>query len=182
MVPAGLVLAVGLTGPLVRSADKDAAVIEMDGLRSKVPADWVEVTPGRGRHAQFKLPAKKDDKYDAELIIFKGFGGSAKDNVDRWKKQFIAPEGKTIDDVAKVEELKIGGHPAAYLDVKGTYLLKKRPFDPDEKPEKREGYRMLAVQFDGPDNIYHIKLVGPETTIDAARKGFEEWLKGFKKE
>jgi hypothetical protein len=183
MVPAGLALAFGLTvQPLTRAADKEGVVIEMDGLRSKAPADWKEMMPGRGRYAQFKLPAQKGDKYDGELIIFKGFGGSAKDNIDRWKKQFIAPEGKTIDDVAKVEEMKIGGHTATYLDVQGTYLLKSRPFDPDEKPEKRENYRMLAVQFDGPDNVYHIKLFGPEKTIEAAKKDFEGWLKGFKKD
>jgi hypothetical protein len=182
MVRAGVALALALMVWPLTAADKEGVVIEMDGLRSKTPAGWQEVTPGRMRYAQFKLPAQKGDKYDAELIIFKGFGGSAKDNIDRWKKQFVAPEGKTIDDVAHVEELKIGGHTATYLNVQGTYLLKLRPFDPDEKPEKREGYRMLAVQFDGPDNTYHIKLVGPEKTIDAAKKGFDEWLKGFKKE
>jgi hypothetical protein len=40
---------------------------------------------------------------------------------------------------------------------------------------------MLAVQFEGPDNPYHIKLTGPAKTVDEAKKGFDEWLKGFKK-
>jgi hypothetical protein len=41
---------------------------------------------------------------------------------------------------------------------------------------------MLAVHFDGPDNVYHIKLTGPEQTVEAYKKGFDDWLRGFKKE
>jgi hypothetical protein len=166
------------------AADKGGkgTVVELDGLRSTAPAEWKEEEPSnRMRYGQFRLPKKGDDKYDAELIIFKGFGGSAKANVDRWKAQFTPPEGKTIDDVAKVEEIKIGGHPATLLDVQGTYLKKTRPFDPNDKGEKRPDYRMLAIHFEGPRNNYHILLVGPAKTVEAYKKGYDEWIKGFKK-
>jgi hypothetical protein len=164
------------------AAEDEGVVVEMDGLRSRTPSSWKQVEPARGRYAQFRLPKKDDDPNDAELVIFKGFGGSAKANVDRWKGQFRPPEGKALDDVAKVEEIKIGGHPATYLDIHGTYLFKAKPFDPSEKPQPRPDYRMLAIQFDGPDNVYHIKLTGPAHTVDAYKQGFDEWLKGFKKE
>jgi hypothetical protein len=166
--------------------DKGGTDVEMDGLHSRTPASWKkeEVPPrlAQFRLAQFRLPKKGDDADDAELLIFKGFGGSAKQNVDRWKGQFVAPEGKGIDDVSKVEELRVAGHGATYLDVHGTYLFKARPFDPNEKPQKKPDYRMLAVQFEGPDNTYHIKLTGPAKTIEEYKKGFDDWLKGFKKE
>jgi hypothetical protein len=184
MIAAGVVLAVGLSvGSLpLGAADKEGGVVELDGLRSKAPAEWKQEEPSSEfRFAQFKLPAKKDDKRDAELLIFKGFGGSAKQNVERWKKQFLAPEGKSIDDVSRVEEITIAGHPATYLDISGTYLDKKRPMDPPEKAEKREEYRMLAVHFEGPTTTFHIKLTGPAKTVEAYKKGFDEWLKGFKK-
>ena len=132
------------------------------------------------RFLQFKLPHAKDDKTDAEVVIFKGITGSVKDNVKRWKEMFIPPEGKTLDDVSKVTELKVGDVMVTYLEVSGTYLYKARPFDPNAKPEKLEGYRMLAVVFDGPKNPYHIRLVGPAKTVEQNQKGFEEWIRGFK--
>ncbi len=167
------------------AADKGdkGTVVELDGLRSMAPAAWKEEEPSnRMRFGQFRLPKKGDDKYDAELVIFKGLGGSAKANVDRWKGLFTPPEGKTIDDVAKVVEIKIGGHDATYLDVRGTYLMKTRPFDPNDRGEKRPDYRLLAIHFEGPKDVYHIRLVGPAKTVEAYKKGFDEWIKGFKKE
>ncbi len=166
------------------AADKagKGTVVDLDGLRSTAPADWKEEEPSSTmRYGQFRLPKKGDEKYDAELIIFRGFGGSAKQNVDRWKGQFTPPEGKTIDDVSKVEEIKVGGCDATYLDIHGSYLKRTRPADPSDKGERRPDYRMLAVQLEGPKNNYHILLVGPAKTVEAYKKGFDEWLKGFKK-
>jgi hypothetical protein len=169
------------TGEPGRAEEDKGTVVELDELRSATPADWKEEEPAnKMRLVQFRLPKKGDDKYDAELVIFRGLGGSAKANIDRWKGLFTPPEGKSIDDVAKVEEIKIGGHPASYLDVHGTYLMKTRPFDPSDKGEKREDFRLLAVHFDGPKNVFHIRLVGPAKTVEAYKKGFEEWLKNFK--
>src|SRR5262249_33177003 len=134
----------------------------------------------RMRFAQFRLPKAKDDKDDAELVIFKGLGGSAKANVARWKEQFVAPAGKKIDDVAKVAEIKIGGRTATLLDISGSYKYKARPIDPDEKAVLKPGYRMLAIHFEGPEETYHIKVTGPAATIEHHKKGFDEWIKAFK--
>jgi hypothetical protein len=156
-------------------------VVDLDGLKSAAPAAWQEESPSnRMRLAQFKLPKAKDDSHDAELIIFKNAGGSVRDNVNRWKGQFTPPEGKNIDDVSKVEEIKIAGRDATLLDVHGNYTYKQRPFDPNDKGEKRPDYRMLAIQFQGPTNLYHIRLVGPAKTIEQYKKGFDDWLKNFK--
>jgi len=156
-------------------------VVTLDGLSSRAPAEWKEEEPSnKMRHAQFSLPKAKDDKADAELVIFKGIGGNAKDNIDRWKAQFVPPKDKKIDDVAKVEKIKIGDKEADYLDVQGTYLYKARPFDPNAKVEERPDYRMLAIYFDGPKDVYQIKLTGPAKTVEKYKKGFEDWIKAFK--
>lgn len=163
--------------------DKGGAIVDLDGLRSKTPASWKEEAPiSTLRLVQFRLPKKGDDKYDAEVIVFKNAGGNVRDNIARWKGQFKAPEGKTIDDLSKVEEIKIGGREATLLDIQGTYMMKRRPMDPTEKPEPREDYRMVAIQLQGPENLYHIKFTGPTKTFEAYQKGFDEWIKGFKKE
>lgn len=170
-----------LTAGALRAADEKGVVIDLDGVKSAAPAAWKEEAPtNQMRLAQFKLPKAKDDKADAEIVIFKNAGGSVKDNIKRWKGQFTAPTGKSIDDVSKVEEIKIGGRDATLLDIHGTYLLKKRPFDPTDMGVKMPDYRMLAVQFDGAKNLYHIRLVGPAKTVEEYKKGFDEWLKNFK--
>jgi hypothetical protein len=167
-------------------SDKDqgkgtGVVVDLDGLKSTTPSDWKEEAPAnRMRFMQFRLPKKGDDKEDAELIIFKGLGGGAKANVERWKKQFLPPQDKKIDDVAKVEEIKIGDRPALKLDVYGTYLFNPQPFNQRSKPEEKPNYRMVAIYLDGADNPYQIKLTGPAKTVEAYKKGFDEWVKNFK--
>jgi hypothetical protein len=164
-----------------KKADAKGVEVRLDDLKSTTPASWKEETPSnKMRFAQFSLPRVKDDKTDAELVIFKGLGGSAKQNVERWKAQFVPPEGKKIDDVAKVEEIKIAGNEATLLDVSGTYKFKARPFDPAAKEELLPHYRMLAIHFEGPKNVYHIKLTGPAKTIEHYQKDFEKWVKSFK--
>jgi len=165
----------------LRAEDNKGTVVDLDGLKSAAPSTWKEEAPSNQmRLAQFKLPQAKDDSYDAELVIFKNLGGSVGDNVSRWKGQFTPPEGKTIDDVSKVAQIKIGGRDATQLDVHGSYLYKKRPFDATERGEKRMDYRLLGIQFAGPDNVYHIRLLGPAKTVEQYKKGFDEWLANFK--
>jgi hypothetical protein len=161
--------------------DKKGVVIEIDNLKNTAPATWKEEAPtNKMRYMQFKLPKVGDDKFDAELVLFKGLGGSADANIARWKAQFTAPEGKKIDDVAKVEKVKVAGSEGLYLDVSGTAAINPAPFDPKSKPELRENYRMLAIHFEGPKDIYHIKLTGPAKTVESYKKGFDEWFNGLK--
>ena len=157
------------------------AVVNLDGVKSRAPAEWKQEDPSnRMRLTQFRLPKVEGDKHDAEIVIFQGIGGSAKANIDRWKMMFLPPEGKTIDDVAKVSEISVGEAKAPFLDIKGTYKYKERPFDPNAKEERRPDYRMLGVAYDGKDNAYHIRMVGPAKTVEHYKKGFDEWLKAFK--
>ncbi len=164
--------------------DKDkGTVVTLDGLSSRTPAEWKEEPPANNmRLTQFSLPKAKDDKADGELVVFKGISGSAKENIERWKKMFQPPKDKKIDDVAKVEDFKVGDEKVkvSYLDVEGTYLYKARPFDPNAKVEERPDYRMLALQFDAPKETYHIRLTGPAKTVEQYKKGFDSWIKAFK--
>ncbi len=159
-------------------------LVSIDGLQSKTPEDWIEEQPtNRMRFKQFRLPAAKDDKEPAELIIFffgTGAGGSVQDNLKRWKDMFKPPEGKKIDDVAKVETLKVSDVDVTYLDVHGTYLFKSPPFDPNAETVPRPNYRLLGVVFESKKGPYFIRLVGPSATVEQHKKGFDAWLKAFK--
>ena len=160
---------------------QDKPMAELDGMKAPVPADWKEEKPAnRMRFLQFRLPRAKDDTMDGELVVFKGFGGSSDANIKRWKEQFLPPDGKTLDEASKVTEIMIGKNKAYYLDVAGTYKYKDAPFDPKAKTELRPNQRMLAVHYEGKDDQFHIKLVGPAKTVEQHKKGFDDWLKNLK--
>lgn len=165
-----------------KKEEKKGTVVTLDGLSSRTPADWEEIKTTRPfRFKEFKVPRVKDEERDAELIIFhfgEGGGGSVKDNMKRWKDMFQPPAGKSIDDATKVEEFKVGAVPVTYVDINGTYLFKVSPMA--EKAEPRPKHRMLVVFFDSDKGPYFIRLVGPEKTIAQHKKGFDEWIKGFK--
>jgi hypothetical protein len=133
------------------------------------------------RVKQFSVPGS-GEKSDAELIVFffgEGQGGGAQANIDRWKGMFVPPEGKKIEDVSKVENVKAGDAKATVLDVRGTYKWKPAPMAPQE--ELRPEHRMLAVLLETPKGNYFIRFVGPQKTVDKHKKDFDRWLKGFKK-
>jgi hypothetical protein len=166
------------------AADDKGEVVELDNLKSKAPAEWKKEEPaGKLRAYQFKLPKAKDDKADAELVIFyfgPGGGGSTDDNIARWKKQMTPPEGKKVDDVAKVEKGKVGDVPVTTFDMEGTYLFTVAPNDPNSKKEERPGYRFVGVVFESPKGPYFMRLVGPAKTVGEHKKAFDEWIKEFK--
>lgn len=167
--------------------EKKSEVVELDGLKAPIPATWKDEKPdNRMRYLQYWLPSDKDmkdkkaDKDRGELVVFKGFGGSAEANLKRWKETFIPPDGKTLDEVAKVKQIKIGGQDAVLLDISGTYKFKAAPFDPKAQTELRPNSRMIAVHFEGKNDQYHIRMVGPAKTVDQYAQGFDEWLKALK--
>jgi hypothetical protein len=166
------------------AADENkGAVVELDGLRSRAPASWKEEQARQMRHAQFQVPKVDGDKDDAEFVVFyfgPGGGGSTEENIKRWKGQFIPPDGKKMDDVTKVEKMKVGNVDVTYVDLSGTYKFKKAPFVPDEQAQLRSNYRALKVIFESPKGPYYLSLVGPAKTVEHHKKGFDELVKGFK--
>lgn len=187
---AAAVLAAGLwsvdpgAGQEKSSEKGKGTVVKLGGVESRTPADWYEEKPTSNmRLYQFRLSPIGDDKDNAEIVVFyfgEGQGGSAADNIKRWKGSFVPPEGKTIENVAKVQKMKVGPTPVTLLDIHGTYSFKFPPFSPSAKTTLRPNYRMLGVIFEAKKGPYFIRMVGPENTVAYYKKGFDEWLKGFK--
>lgn len=182
----GLVLAIvtlsWLSMPDGALAEDKGAVVEIDGLRSRVPEAWKEEKSGGMRYAQFRVPKVGNDKDDAELIIFffgPGGGGSVEDNLKRWKGQFNPPKDKTIDDASTVTKFKVGDVHVTLLEMTGAYKFKAQPMNPKSPEELKPDFRFLGAIFESQKGPYFIKFVGPDKTVDANKKGFEEWLKKF---
>jgi hypothetical protein len=178
-VPFGILI---LLAGVVHGQDQSkGTLVKLDELQALAPADWKAEKPAnRLRSHQFRLSRAKDDKEDAELSILPNITGTPEKNVQRWKEMFDPPENKTIDEVSRVDNLKIGPAKATYLDVSGTYLYKDRPFDPTSKTVPRPGYRMFSIMFESADGTHLIRLVGPARTMAAHKQAFDQWLKSFR--
>lgn len=159
--------------------------IELGGLKSDAPKDWKRQDPSNKlRLYQFKIAKLEGDKEDAELVVFffgAGGGGGTEENIKRWKTQFIAPEGKTIDEVSKLEKYKIGtAADVVALDISGTFKYKNPPFSPTAKEERKENFRRFNVIFDTDKGAYFITLTGPAKTMAKNKAAFDGWIKAFK--
>jgi hypothetical protein len=107
-------------------------------------------------------------------LLGKGSGDTAEKQVRRWKEGFLPPEGRKLDDVARVRKLKVRGAAVTYLDVRGDYKgIAGDPATP------REDFRLLGVYFDTPQGPYLIRLLGPADTVEFYRKEFDARVKAF---
>jgi hypothetical protein len=159
--------------------------VELGGLKSKVPAGWkVQEPSNKLRMYQMSIPKVEGDKTNAELVIFyfgAGGGGKTDDNIKRWKTQFVAPDGKSIDDVSKLEKYKVGKDAdVVCLDISGTYKSKFPPNDPRAKEVLKENYRRFNVIFDTDKGAFFITLTGPAKTMQKNKEAFDGWVKAFK--
>jgi hypothetical protein len=174
-----------LFGTLATAADeKKGTAVEVGGLKGTAPADWTSEKPSNEmRLAQFKLEKEKGDAEDASVVIFSlpGGGGIAQ-NLTRQEAKFKIPDGVKKDDAVKTDDTKVGDFKGKYQDIKGTLLFKAAPFDPNAKVTEKEKFRQLYVIFEDDDKkTISIWLLGPEKTVEKHKKGFDEFVKSFKK-
>lgn len=173
----------GTSLAVIARADDRGTVTEIDGLKSTAPTGWKAQEPTmKERVYQFLLPKVEGDKHDAALMVFyfPGGGGGIQANIDRWKGMVVAADGAKPDEAYKTTEMKVGDVKVTIFEANGSYKFKKRPFDPNEEPELRPDWRLVGVIFESKNGPYFMRMVGPKKTMDANRKGFEEWLKNFK--
>jgi hypothetical protein len=163
--------------------DGKGTVVDLGGLKSTTPAEWKKEKPASSlRLLQFSVPHADGDMSDAELVVFyfgKGGGGGMEENIKRWKQKFVAPKGKTIDDVTKIDKFKVSDREVVLVDIRGTYLF-QAPSKGDAKKEQRPDHRMLAVILDTAEGAHFITLIGPARTMERHEKAFVDWIKNFK--
>jgi hypothetical protein len=184
MLTLGVAMLVGLNfayagGEVVELKDRKS---DSPGIKSKAPAGWKAQTPSNNlRMYQFGLPKVEGDTEDAEIAIF-SFGASGKDaNLKRWKLQFIPPEGKSIDDVSKVEEYKIGKiADVVCLDISGTFKYRNPPQDPNAKEVLKKDFRRFNVMLETDTGTFFITATGPAKTMAKNKEAFDGWIKAFK--
>ena len=170
-----------LTLPAIAIAEEKGTEVKINGMKATTPADWKKEKPANLlRSYQFKLPGPKGSA-DAELSIYPESNPNPAKSFPRWKATFIPPEGKTIDDIAKSTKWDVNGATVNVLDIAGgTWKFKERPQDPASKEMLLDNYRVIWVIVAGKDEATHIRLAGPQATVDKHAKAFEEWVKALK--
>ena len=162
------------------AADDKGTPVELAGLTSTAPAAWkAPAKMGEMRLAQFVVPKAEGDKEDADVSVFlTPAGGGVDANLKRQVARFQPADGK--DKVGeKQDKIKVGPYDAVYQDVTGTFL--KKPFPMAEKGTPVANYRQLYVIFETKDRaVASVWLRGPEKTVEANKKAFDEWVKNFK--
>jgi hypothetical protein len=152
------------------------------GLTWTPPATWKATGPGPMRAATYTIPAASGDSEGGECVVYyfgAGQGGGVEANIDRWVKQFQAPNGGPADELAKRADKTVNGIAVTTLDLTGTYLFKPFPMAPKATP--KPGYRMLAGIAQGSDAPVFFKLTAPKKTADAAEADFWKMIESLKK-
>lgn len=147
-------------------------------LSLAVPKEWEKGQASSPmRMAQYTLPGPGGD---AELVVyrFKGGAGGVDENVARWKGQFQPPEGKSIDDVSKVETVDVGDLKVTMVDISGHFVAAVRPGAPAKHDEP--DYRMLAAIVEGSGDPFFLKATGPAKTLEVWAAPFRTMVEALK--
>jgi hypothetical protein len=167
-------------GSIFAFADEKGTPVKIGNMTAIAPVEWRKEKPANLlRSYQFKLPGEEDFPAP-ELAIFPESNPGVEKNFPRWKAQFVPPEGRTIDDIAKNGKWEVKGATVTYLDVTGTWKFKDRPQDPKSKEMLLDDYRVIWVIVAEKDTATHLRLSGPAPSVAKSYKAFEQFVKSLK--
>lgn len=180
-LPAFALLAAALATAHAQDKKDKGTEAKIGGLRATTPADWKSEKPANLlRSYQFRLPEVKDLP-GSEIVVFPESHPDPAKSFPKWKAQFVPPEGKTIDDVAKASKWDVKNVAVNVLDVSGaTWKYKAAPNDPKAKEMLLDNYRVVWVIVAEKDEATHIRMSGPASSMDAQFPAFEKWVKSLK--
>jgi len=161
-----------------------AAVLLADsvaGLKWTAPPGWKSQGRTDMRAATYLMPPAPGDTDKAECVVYffgAGQGGSIEANIDRWKGQFTQPDGKSA--AGKVDKRTVHGLPVTTIESAGDYS--GMAMGAAQTPAAKHHFHLLGAIVEGPGGNIFIKFAGPEKTVAAHQREFEELLSSFVKE
>jgi hypothetical protein len=139
---------------------------EPPALTWAAPPAWQTApNPNAMRLATYRIPRAGKDTEDAEMSVSRA-GGSTEANLDRWVRQF-EDAGKDTRTPRTVRGLKV-----TVVEVSGSYLSGMMGGSTSKKP----GWSLLGAVVETPAGSYFFKMLGPTTTVQAARGGFQQMI------
>lgn len=151
------------------------------GLKWTAPVGWKNEGSRPMRAATYAVAPASGDSEGAECGVYffgSGQGGTVEANMDRWKAQVTAANGKPAD--AQIQKRTIHGLNVTVIDSSGAYSGMGGPMA--QHQGGKPGYRLLGAIVEGPGGNIFIKFAGPAKTIAANKQKFEAMLNSFDKE
>jgi len=99
-----------------------------------------------------------------------GDGGSVDANIGRWKNQFQNADG-TLAEPTRSRRV-VAGASVTRVDLKGAWKGMGMG-------EAQNNSEQLAAAIELPQETIYIRMVGPESTVEVARKDFEAMVDGL---
>ena len=116
-------------------------------------------------------PGKVAQCADLIVSVFKlGDGGSVDANIGRWKNQFQNADGTAAEPTRS--KRVVAGASVTRVDLKGAWKGMGMG-------EAQNNSEQLAAVIELPQETIYIRMVGPESTVEAARKDFEAMVDGL---
>ncbi|NNC89671.1 MAG: hypothetical protein HKN82_14545 [Akkermansiaceae bacterium] len=136
------------------------------GYRYETPEGWTPQPASMLRSLNFAIgPEGEGEVY---LSRTRGDVGS---NVNRWRKQF-GMEPLSPGELAKLPRTVGLGGELALVDAAGTYA-------PGMGRPPQEGFALVGVIGQSPDEVVTVKMVGPEAVVQAERERFLQFVRSL---
>ncbi len=132
------------------------------------PQNWQTVPNSSAmRIATYRIFRAPGDSEDGELTVTRA-GGTTEANLQRWVGQFDGSSTQAR------QERTVQGFPVTVVSIRGTYLgggmMQSAPSSP------QTAWGLLGAIVETPGSPYFFKMLGPVSTVAAARASFDAMI------
>ncbi|MFQ5768672.1 MAG: hypothetical protein ACE5ID_11920, partial [Acidobacteriota bacterium] len=132
-----------------------------------VPPKWIRQRDRPMRMATYAVTGPSGQTGEIGVFFFAGGqGGTVDMNIERWRRQFVGPDGGPPRELAR-RVRQVSGMRVTTLELAGTYRGSRGPMAP-AGPD-RPGYEMVAAIVQGPRGPVFFKLTGPAVIVETAK-------------
>jgi hypothetical protein len=119
--------------------------------------------------AEYVVPGR--DGADQARITVSQAGGSLDANIARWKSQFRAAGGESVEPT--LDTIEAAGMKITLVEIAGEYAGMSGSYTPDQ-------LFIAAIVPTQPQQTF-IRFVGPSKTVEANRQDFRAMIEGLEK-
>lgn len=141
----------------------------VSGVALVVPENWTRQQPeSTMRAAQYAAPNPAGA--DAEFVVFRGIGGGADANIERWINQFASLDAGPERDQTSAP----GGLTVHTVEMTGAYTVGPMMGGTGE-PEPGTGFRGVVITGSTDGDVF-LRLTGPAQAVDALDPAWDALL------
>ncbi len=162
-------------------ADTPPQVIDAGGLTFEAPAAWKATKPANTmRRAQMSIEPVKGDEEPAQLVLFAFLGGPA-GSMKTSNASAVGSSPRTASSPRSTRRSS-KGRTSRSPGLKSPGTTSLRSLREARKRTTSRTLRLLGGIVQTGGTGYFLRVVGPDKTVSAASKGFDELLASMKAE